>query len=159
MAPLDTSYESQGAEFLVLGLLLTEGIAAYKAYVRTPGFDIVANGITENRGALGKRTARISVKSRYWNRASGCVVTNFEFDFLVYVRLNRGGKSPSERRNKISKRDPELYVYSIGTIQRLRRKSKAKKFRLSRNPPKQLKNRWDLISKFIATGKKQTVRI
>ena len=42
MSRLDTSLESTGAEFLVLGELLVEGIQAYKAYTRHPGFKIIA---------------------------------------------------------------------------------------------------------------------
>ena len=55
----DTKLESEGAEFLVLGLLLIEGIASYKAYINFPGYDLTAvNPET-------KRVARIQVKSRW----------------------------------------------------------------------------------------------
>jgi len=39
---LDTKLEAEGAEFLVLGLLLVEGIQATKAYTRYPGYDLLA---------------------------------------------------------------------------------------------------------------------
>ena len=42
MARLDTSLEATGAEFLVLGELLIEGIVAYKTYTRHLGFKIIA---------------------------------------------------------------------------------------------------------------------
>ena len=38
----DTKLESEGAEFLVLGHLLIEGISAYKAYINFPGYDLMA---------------------------------------------------------------------------------------------------------------------
>ena len=38
----DTKLESEGAEFLVLGHLLIESIAAYKAYINFPGYDLTA---------------------------------------------------------------------------------------------------------------------
>lgn len=38
----DTKLESEGAEFLVLGLLLVEGVSAYKAYINFPGYDLTA---------------------------------------------------------------------------------------------------------------------
>jgi len=41
MARLDSSLESAGAEFLVLGHLLIEGIQAFKAYTNFPGYDFL----------------------------------------------------------------------------------------------------------------------
>lgn len=41
MPRLDTSLESSGAEFLVLGHLLVEGIQAFKAYTNFPGYDLI----------------------------------------------------------------------------------------------------------------------
>ena len=82
---MDTRLEAEGAEFLVLGLLLTEGIEAHKTYTRYPGYDIVAVN-------PGKRTsARISVKSRWATNYDGQFpIRNWDFDFVVCVALNRG---------------------------------------------------------------------
>src|SRR3954452_9837248 len=81
----DTSLEAEGAEFLVLGLLLVEGIPALKSYTRHPGYDLIAlNPDT-------KRQCRIQVKSRWatdWDR--GFPIKNFDTDFVVLVLLNRG---------------------------------------------------------------------
>ncbi len=84
----DTRLEAQGAEFLVLGQLLVEGIQAYKMYVNTPGYDVLAvSGDT-------KRVARVSVKSRWSVSAKGLLINNFDSDFVVVVKLNRGAREP-----------------------------------------------------------------
>jgi hypothetical protein len=55
----DTKLESEGAEFLVLGNLLIDGISTYKSYINFPGYDLTAiNPDT-------KKIARIQVKSRW----------------------------------------------------------------------------------------------
>jgi hypothetical protein len=48
----NTRLESEGAEFLVLGNLLADGISCYKAYVNFPGYDLFAiNPITRRLAA------------------------------------------------------------------------------------------------------------
>ena len=81
----DTRLEAQGAEFLVLGQLLVEGIQAYKAYVNMPGYDVVA----VNPEAQSRPVARISVKSRWRASARGFLINNFDSDFVVVVKLTR----------------------------------------------------------------------
>ncbi|BAZ18684.1 hypothetical protein NIES4071_105690 (plasmid) [Calothrix sp. NIES-4071] len=39
MSKLNTSIESSGTEFLVLGHLMIEGIQSFKAYTNFPGYD------------------------------------------------------------------------------------------------------------------------
>jgi hypothetical protein len=56
---LNSSLEAAGAEFLVLGLLLVEGIQASKAYTNFPGYDLVA--VNPDRGL----SCRIQVRSRW----------------------------------------------------------------------------------------------
>lgn len=80
----NTRIESEGAEFLVLGQLLIAGIPAYKAYTNMRGYDLVAT----NPGA--NTSARLSVKSRWRTGAEGFIIKNFECDFVVLVKLNRG---------------------------------------------------------------------
>jgi hypothetical protein len=46
---LDTSLESAGAEFLVLGNLLIEGVQAFKAYTNFPSYDLIATNAEKNR--------------------------------------------------------------------------------------------------------------
>lgn len=84
----DTRLEAQGAEFLVLGQLLVEGIQAYKMYVNTPGYDVLAMSPDT------KRTARVSVKSRWSASAQGLLINNFDSDFVVIVKLNKGVTEP-----------------------------------------------------------------
>jgi hypothetical protein len=81
----DTRLESEGAEFLILGLLLIEGIHCFKAYTNFAGYDLVAVDPASDR------TARIQVKSRWttdYNRRFP--VKNFACDFVVFAALNRG---------------------------------------------------------------------
>jgi len=85
MARLDSSLESAGAEFLVLGHLLIAGIQAFKAYTNFPGYDIIATHPETNR------SCRIQVKSRWaTDFDGGFPIRNFDCDFIVFVALNRG---------------------------------------------------------------------
>lgn len=86
MPRLDTKLESEGAEFLVLGQLLLHKIPAYKTYTNMPGYDLVATNAETNRAA------RIQVKSRWRTGAPGFLIKNFDCEFVVVVRLNRGKK-------------------------------------------------------------------
>ncbi|RVT86241.1 hypothetical protein [Inhella crocodyli] len=95
----DTSLESEGAEFLVLGNLLVEGIVAHKTYTNNPGYDLVA--IDPERGT----SARIQVKSRWRTGAEGFIIKNFDTDFVVVALLNRGSK---DGKREIA--PPEFYV-------------------------------------------------
>lgn len=86
MARQDTKLESIGAEFLVLGQLLIHRIASYKTYTNMPGYDLVATHPENNA------SARIQVKSRWRTGAPGFLINNFNCDFVVVVKLNRGKK-------------------------------------------------------------------
>jgi hypothetical protein len=55
----NTKLEAEGAEFMVLGMLLVEGIHCFKAYTNFPGYDLVAVN------PASQKTARIQVKSRW----------------------------------------------------------------------------------------------
>jgi len=52
----DTKLEAEGAEFMVLGMLLVEGIHCFKAYTNFAGYDLVA------LNPQTKKQARIQVK-------------------------------------------------------------------------------------------------
>lgn len=105
MRKLDSKLESEGAEFLVLGHLLIEGIPAYKAYVRSPGYDLVATWPETNR------SARIQVKSRWaTDYDGGFLVKNFDFDFLVFVELNRGYRYSKKSLTENGRCDPRFFV-------------------------------------------------
>jgi hypothetical protein len=86
MPRLDTKLEAEGAEFLVLGQLLLHRIPAFKAYSNLAGYDLIATNA--GRGT----SARIQVKSRWKTGAPGFLIKNFDCEFVVAVRLNRGRK-------------------------------------------------------------------
>lgn len=109
----NTKLESEGAEFLVLGTLLVEGVACFKAYVNFPGYDLVA--VDAETG----KTARIQVKSRWaTNYDKSFPIKNFGCEFVVHVALNRGyrfGKSAKHRDSGV--RAPEYYVFPVSLVQ------------------------------------------
>jgi hypothetical protein len=104
---MDTRLEAEGAEFLVLGHLLIEGIEAHKAYTRFPGFDVIAFD------SVGQRSCRIQVKSRWETGAEGFPIKNFECDIVAFVALNRGSKRARSRPVK----PPDIYVFPVEVIQ------------------------------------------
>jgi hypothetical protein len=109
----DTSLEAEGAEFLVCGHLLIEGIVAHKAYTRTAGYDVLAVD------ALTGRAARVQVKSRWATDArQQFPIKNPDCDFVVYVRLNRGPKKGSSQAEKA---DPEFFILPIESVLAVRR--------------------------------------
>ena len=57
MAHKSTRLESEGAEFLVLGHLLINGVATYKTYTNMPGYDLVATNPEHNTSARIKSRA------------------------------------------------------------------------------------------------------
>ena len=101
----NTKLEAEGAEFLVLGELLINRVAAYKAYTNMPGYDVVA--IDPKR----KSVARISVKSRRNTGATGFLIKNFDCDFVVIAKLNRGP-------GRALVRAPEFFVLPSSTVKR-----------------------------------------
>jgi hypothetical protein len=112
----DTKLESEGAEFLVLGLLLVEGVSAYKAYINFPGYDLTAiNPDT-------KKVARIQVKSRWaTDYDTSFPLKNLDCDFVVHVALNRGYRF-GKKNNKIDNgvKPPTFYVFPVDVIAKAR---------------------------------------
>ena len=105
MSRQNTTLESEGAEFLVLGQLLIEGIPAYKTYTNLRGYDLVATWPESNRAA------RIQVKSRWATTAPHFLIKNTdECDFVVLVRLNRGSPPWSKGKHTLPPQEPEYYV-------------------------------------------------
>ena len=105
MARQDTKLESEGAEFLVLGQLLIEGITAYKMYIKQRGYDLVAIWPETNR------VARIQVKSRWATTAPHFLIKNVDdCDFIILVRLKRGKLAWAPEKTKLLPEDPEYYV-------------------------------------------------
>ncbi len=103
----NTQLESEGAEFLVVGELLIRGIPAYKNYTKMPGYDVVATNPERNR------SARISVKSRWDTGATGFIIKNFDCDFVVVAKLNRGST-----RGKKNVLPPQFYVLPVSVVRK-----------------------------------------
>jgi hypothetical protein len=114
---LDSRLENVGAEFLVLGHLLIEGIEAHKAYTNYPGYDVVAIDPTS------QRQCRIQVKSRWatdYNKTFP--IKNFDCDFVVLAALNRGFRC--RRRGRAAdggRRPPDFFVFPVDVVQAAQR--------------------------------------
>jgi len=135
----DTQLESAGAEFLVLGNLLIEGIPAFKSYTNMKGYDLVAVNPEENK------SARIQVKSRWKTKAEGFIIKNFDCDFVVVALLNRGSKD-----GKSDTRPPEYFVLPVEVAKGLPRTEGWGKVSFSKFPElNSYKDGWELIRKFL----------
>lgn len=108
---LDSKLESEGAEFLVLGLLLVEGIQAIKAYTRFPGYDLLAFNPD------GGRQCRIQVKSRWaTNYDRAFPMKNFDCDIVVHVALNRGYRGRRRVSPGAGRSTPQIYVLPVDVV-------------------------------------------
>ena len=136
----NTQLESEGAEFLVVGELLIRGVLAYKNYSKMPGYDIVATNPDTNR------SARISVKSRWATNANSFIIKNFDCDFVVVAKLNRGIKSGD---GKILR--PEFFVLPVDVVRNAPRSKGFNKMTFgSIHNFRAYGERWDTISKFLS---------
>lgn len=140
----DTRLESEGAEFLVLGNLLIEGILAYKAYHNFKGFDLVAVNAEKNISAT------LQVKSRFQTAWSGFIIKNFDCNFVILVSLNRGYNKP-KKNGETGIMAPDFYIFPVDyVIEASKYKSSWDKIPKSKLPDIQnYKNRWDLIADFL----------
>ena len=137
----NTQLESEGAEFLVLGQLLIQGIPAYKTYTNMPGYDLVATNPEKNRAA------RLQVKSRWKTNAEGFIIKTFACDFVVIVRLNRGSKD-----GEAEVLPPEYFVLPVEVARDLPRTEAWGKVSFRNIPDlESYRNRWDLIRIFLDT--------
>jgi hypothetical protein len=109
----DTKLEAEGAEFLVLGMLLIEGIQCFKAYHNFAGYDLVA--LDPGRGT----SARIQVKSRWATDYDRSLpIKNFACDFVVLAALNRGyrfRKMPAGLSSE-GRSAPRLYCFPVNVV-------------------------------------------
>ncbi len=142
MARLDTKLESEGAEFLVLGNLLIEGIESYKSYHNFAGYDLIS------RNPINSKSIRIQVKSRYYTDWDGFIINNYDCEFVVFVALNRGFKK-IKKNGETGVKEPDYYVFPIDYVLKIKddentwgkiRKGKMKNY-------ESFLNRWDLIKK------------
>lgn len=140
MARRDTRLESQGAEFLVLGELLIRRITAYKTYANMPGYDVIATNPEK------KTAARISVKSRWSSGASQFIIRNFNCDFVVVAKLNRG--LPGDAKAVMP---PEYFVLPVGIVKRAPRSKGWSRVTFGAIPHfHDYRDRWDLIRTFLS---------
>jgi len=144
----NTKLEAEGAEFLVLGNLLTLGISSYKAYINFPGYDLTAlNPDT-------KQVARIQVKSRWaTNYDRSFPIKNFDCDFVVHVALNRGysfGKKTTPDDSGI--KPPLFYVFPVDLVQKVVGKNgKMPKVQLSSVPNvEEYQDNWRIIRDYLS---------
>jgi hypothetical protein len=143
----DTKLESEGAEFLVLGNLLIQGILCYKAHVNYPGFDLIAvNPDTQ-------KTARIQVKSRWASDYDkGFPIKNFDCEFVVHVALNRGYKV--RKLMEISDngvRSPNFYIFPVEIVKEYRSNDGWGKVFINKIPDiVQYQDNWDLIVNYLS---------
>jgi hypothetical protein len=148
---MDTSLETEGAEFLVLGNLLVEGIQAFKTYTNFPGYDIIATNVEKNTNC------RIQVKSRWaTDFDGGFPIRNFDCDFVVLAALNRGYRYRSKSKDgDDGRRLPQFYVYPVGVVRESDRSGKWGKAYLNRigSPDLYLDN-WDPIREFLGLPKR-----
>jgi len=147
MPRLDTSLESSGAEFLVLGHLLVEGIQAFKAYTNFPGYDLIATAPEQNR------SCRVQVKSRWaTDFDGGFPIKNFGCDFVVFVQLNRGYRYRRKQTPEDDgRREPRFFVFPVAVIQSAQVPDSAwgKVFLRHIEGYESYENRWDLIAGFL----------
>ncbi len=135
----DTKLESEGAEFLALGQLLVQRIPAYKTYTNMPGYDLVATNPATNR------SARIQVKSRWSTGAPGFLIKNFECEFVVVVKLNRGSK---DGRGVVL--PPEYYVLPVSVVRKAHRPGDwSKVFFKDIRDFGQYQDNWSLVREFL----------
>lgn len=142
MARMDTRLESEGAEFLVLGNLLINRIAAYKTYTNMAGYDLIAVNAEKNT------SARIQVKSRWGTGFTGFPIKNFDCDFVVAAFLNRGSKDGKKKLMT-----PDFYVLPTQMILDLPKTTGWSKVELKGIQDLEMyREQWSLISDFLGTG-------
>lgn len=141
---LDTKLEAEAAEFLVLGHLLLNRIAAFKAYVNFPGYDLIATDADKNS------SARLQVKSRFRTDWDGFIINNFNCDFVIFVALNRGYGKPKKTGNGIE--PPDFYVLPVSWVESVRDPENAwgKIIKKRLVGISEYKDRWDLIATHLA---------
>ncbi|QOF73407.1 hypothetical protein IG197_10315 [Aminobacter sp. SR38] len=144
----NTKLEAEGAEFLVLGMLLIEGIQCFKAYTNFAGYDLVAVN------SSGERSARIQVKSRWatdYDRSFP--IKNFNCDFVVLAALNRGYRFRAKANLAVhdGRSGPRFYCFPVGLVRKAQNPiDKWGKVSLSRIPDHtRYEDAWHLIRAYI----------
>lgn len=147
MGRQDTKLEAEGAEFLVLGMLLVDGLHAFKAYTNFAGFDLVTLELGSGK------SARIQVKSRWaTNYDRSFPIKNFDCDFVVHAALNRGyrfGRNVDDPKK--GRQAPRLYCFPIELVRAAQSPTdKGGKVSLARIPGvESYVEAWHLIHEFL----------
>ncbi|MBE2227833.1 MAG: hypothetical protein IAE93_10835 [Ignavibacteria bacterium] len=138
----DTTLESTGAEFLVLGHLLREGVPTYKTYHNHPEYDLIATNPQKNL------SVRIQIKSRWaTNSDNSFPIKKFGSEFIVFVALNCG-YAFSKKNIEGGKKDCEIYVFPTELCKEYARKDDWGKLAIKKIPDYlSYKFNWDLIKK------------
>lgn len=107
----NSKLEAMGAEHLVLGQLLIDGIPAYLAYGNQRDYDVIAVW------PEGNRSCTIQVKSRWATDANlSFPISKLGADFVVFVALNRGVRYRKARADEEVRRDPDFYVVPMAAV-------------------------------------------
>ncbi len=141
----DTRLEAEGAEFLVVGWLLVNGIEAHKTYSKMPGYDLIAVNAT------GNNSCRIQVKSGYQTGVGHFIIKNFDSDFVVITLLNRG-YAKAHKNGDLGIKDPEMYIVPTEVVRSAQDPSDDwNKVSLSKIPEfRKFQNSWELIRDFLS---------
>lgn len=141
-----TKLQSDGAEFLVLGHLLVRGLEAHKTYTGTRGHDIVV--------VQAGRACRVQVKARTWvDGDKGFPIKNFESEFVVNVRLNRGYEATDKLKAKAGK-EIEFFVMPTEVVRAATVSGSWSKCMLTRiENVQQYANAWHLIEAHLSRGR------
>jgi len=149
----NTKLEAEGAEFLVLGNLLIEGISCFKAYSNFPGYDLIA--VNPETG----RSARLQVKSRWatdYDRSFP--IKNFNCDFVILAALNRGYRFRKKPGPKDAGRQPpQLYVFPVEVVRAAQNVGdKWGKVTITNIPNHEMyRDNWALIVEFLGRSKQE----
>jgi hypothetical protein len=143
---LDSKLESTGAEFLVLGKLLIEGLQANQAYTNQADYDIVVTNPAAHRACT------VQVKSRWATDSNRSFpIRRFGCDFVVFVLLNRGVRYRRATDGEVVRSDPEFYVLPVDIVQQYHASGQMSVLRLRDVPNhEQYRDAWDLVSDFLA---------
>lgn len=146
-----TKLESTGAEYLVIGRLLIEGIQAFKSPENNPDYDVIATY------PEGGASVRIQVKSRWaTDFDGGFPINNFNNEFVVFVALNRGFRFKKKgKRTEDGKREPVFYVLPTKLSKKYRSPASTWNKLFLRSIPEvdSYQSNWDLVRK--ALGMKE----
>lgn len=103
------------------------------------GYDLVATHPEKNT------SARIQVKSRWRTGAPGFLIKNFDCDFVVVVKLNRGKKDGTGTVRK-----PEYFVLPASVVENAPRTKNWGRVNFTNIPEfESYRERWDLIANFL----------